>query len=230
MPFEITDPPADIGRKFHADGSVRHFPGNTLVCHVRQGPLFAALARAHATMTMANGARAWSFLPPSSWHMTVFDGVCHNLLATAPRPADLPMDASGATVDAFVLDRLRGWHAGPALPLRLAPTGIRLGAKGGIGVQLAEADDDARADLRGLRDRIADRLDLRRPNHSGYGFHITFAYLTARPTETAQREMNTAVTTASTEFCETVPEIRFDDIAVCLFDDMAAFHPQFSLT
>src|SRR5262245_24986963 len=89
--------PPSRGRKFTADGRVMGDPGNPLVCHLAQqgagSACFNALldiyreAPAHAFM------RKVTLLPPSSYHMTVFNGAADKERDVWPTaiPADAPI-------------------------------------------------------------------------------------------------------------------------------------------
>lgn len=62
------------GGKFATDGSVQVWPGNTFVCHVQTGASLDALRALQEEVKLSRFARLFAFLPPSSFHMTVFQG------------------------------------------------------------------------------------------------------------------------------------------------------------
>ena len=69
--------PKGVGSKFFPDGQVRAYPGNTVLCHVAGiPPLIERLDKLYGRLLDAEVAQIYTLLPPSSWHMTVFDGVC----------------------------------------------------------------------------------------------------------------------------------------------------------
>lgn len=52
-----------------------------------------------------------------------------------------------------------------------------LDLEAGIAVRLVPVDHDEERRMRRLRDRLAGRLGVRRPEHEGYEFHLGLGYL-----------------------------------------------------
>jgi len=93
-----------------------------------------------------------------------------------------------ATLSAHFAAKLQAFDLDAAVPLRIAvnkwsPFVV------GIGLDLAPLDADENAKLRGLRDRLADTLQIRKPDHETYGFHATFAYLIRYPTDAQKAQL-----------------------------------------
>ena len=103
--------PADVGRKFNADGTVMPFAGNTFVGRIpQQGPRFAlfdALLDVYREVPTRGFASKLTMLPPSSYHVTLFGGVNDADRNTpnwgVPFAHDTPVDK----INALYLDRLR---------------------------------------------------------------------------------------------------------------------------
>lgn len=70
--------PPDVGSKFDADGRVRPFAGNTVVCHLPQqgehADAFEAMLDIYREAPSHPFMRKVALLPPSSYHMTVMGG------------------------------------------------------------------------------------------------------------------------------------------------------------
>lgn len=163
-----------VGRKFHPNGAVREFPGNTIICFVP--PDSAAYALACGLMDGARAlpfARKLAFLPPSSLHMTVME-----LLTDQTRRPDkwsdqLPLDAPLEETDQFFLRTVPGAPAPPAFHMRYA--GLR--PNPGMSITLLPAsEEDARA-LRAYRDAVSRATGVRFADHEAYRYHISLAYL-----------------------------------------------------
>lgn len=163
-----------IGRKFHPDGSVREFPGNTIICPVP--PDSAAYKLACGLVDDARAlpfARKLAFLPPSSLHMTVME-----LLTDQTRRADkwtdlLPLDAPLEQTDQFFLRTVPAVPAPPAFCMRYA------GAQPNPGMSitlLPASAQDAQA-LRVYRDAVSRATGVRFADHDTYRYHISLAYL-----------------------------------------------------
>src|SRR5262245_53622902 len=84
------------GGKFNPDGSVRRFPGNTIIFHLStDSPLQVLLRALYNKLDNAADLRhLYTLLPPDSWHMTIFEGVCDEVRRPGYWPSDLPMNAS----------------------------------------------------------------------------------------------------------------------------------------
>jgi hypothetical protein len=222
--------PADVGRKFHADGSVRGFPGNTVLCHLpAEGPARTALMQVYDRLA-ALPARRHALLPPSSWHMTVFEGVCDQIRDPVRWPADLPLDAPLAACTDLFAARLRATRFGIEAPIRVAAGGVIAVHGGFLGLRLEPADPDEHRRLRSLRDRLSAVLGLRVPIHVGYGFHLTIGYQIDWLTPAEQLAMAEVCRDATAHLLEAAPIFTFGVPEFCTFEDMHAFRTLFHLS
>jgi len=165
---------------------------------------------------------AFAWLPPSSLHMTLFDGLLHDRREQGFWPLDLAGDADAGAADAFMLEQLA----------RVAPPGAGLLAEvrgahglegGGLGLSVVPSDE---AGVRGYRDRVAAAVGLlERPGHGSYPFHITLAYQIAWPELAASEAFNAVLEAGLADLIATGP-IALGPGEVCLFDDMTHFAPQ----
>ena len=108
-----------------------------------------------------------------------------------------------------------------ALPFRLRATAPL--PKWGAGVLALEpinATEECK--LRALRDRLADALQLRTPDHDAYVFHITLAYVIDWP-GAADEELMAEVYAALRDRVNTMGPIELGPPEYCVFDDMFAF-------
>ncbi len=68
--------PRWIGHKFEPDGSVRSFPGHGIMCHLpSHDAMYHALQQFRDDLQQQDFASSLVLLPPSVWHMTVYEGV-----------------------------------------------------------------------------------------------------------------------------------------------------------
>lgn len=163
--------PASIGTKFDAAGRPLRDPGNTVICHLDpDGTAHAALRAIQDALRAAPEGTAFTFLPPDSLHMTLFEGVIEHEREAARWPSGLPPDAPVEAVTQALSDRL----AGIALPQRFGLRPVALFA--GLGLILEGATEADEAALREARDRLAEATGLRKPDHDFYIFHVTLAY------------------------------------------------------
>lgn len=82
--FSLADPktsprpkyPPGVPDKFDPDGNVQHFPGNTIICHLSNlTDLYSSMIVLYDRLNQSPLSHLYTLLPPSSWHMTVFEGV-----------------------------------------------------------------------------------------------------------------------------------------------------------
>ena len=90
----------------------------------------------------------------------------------------------------------------------------------GIGLEIegATAEEDQR--MRRLRDRLADTLGFRAPNHQTYGFHLSMAYLLRHIDGVERKELNQI-------FAQFLPAVQRDfelgAVEFCTFENMYTF-------
>ncbi|REG58610.1 hypothetical protein B0G80_1269 [Paraburkholderia sp. BL6669N2] len=218
-----------IGKKFDSNGNVLRYPGNTLVCHVPLfTPLSDALVAVRDTMKSSPFVSSLSFLPPQSYHMTVFEGVADLERGNDRWPTDLPHDASVPECTRHFAAKLESFDLGCTLPLRLRVADRANQTHVGC-MKLVPVDAAEERKLRDLRTRLAECLLLRTAWHDHYEFHITLSYLV--------RPMTPHVTRACLDlvggFYERVGKlldiIELGAPEFCVFDNMYAFDNQFFL-
>ncbi len=222
--------------KFDPSGAVQRFPGNTIICRLPpSAPLYGALRRLHADLERSAGlSHLYALLPPSSWHMTVFEGACDQVRRQGYWPtANLPLDATASSLDECTalfraqLDTF-GCSTGTAIARRLPASrgGLRppRPSASALRVEAASAEENAR--IRGLRDRLAHVLCIRHPQHEAYGLHISVAYLLRHPDPAQRRELESLL---QTHLADLVGEFELGSPEFCTFEDMLRFDRVFYL-
>ncbi|OLP46729.1 DUF1868 domain-containing protein [Rhizobium oryziradicis] len=219
--------PLDIGRKFHADGAVRHFPGNTIVCHVAsQTALIAGLDRLYDRLRQASAAHSYTLLPPSSWHMTLYVGICDQDRRVSRWPNGLTLDAPMKEANRCVEERLRSARfEGPARFRMKVKHFWPL--KDGIVLGVEPADESENQAIRALRDQISASFGMRLEDHDVYNFHITMAYFVGQPTDAEFTALSTLLAEELQTLLETIPVFEVGPAEYCLFNDMFCFQRQF---
>ena len=227
--------PKDVGRKFLADGRVRPFAGNTLICHLpQQGggyETFDALLDIYRQMPAHAFSRKIALLPPSSYHMTIFGGANDQGRTPGAWPADIPLDAPIDTCNALLAERLKDFRLERELPIRMRindddppvhPEPML--------IDLVPVDAAEDRKLRRLRDRLSEVLGIRTSDHDRYGFHITLAYQIAWFTAAEQADYESAQRRWRRAFKRKSPVIELQAPEYCTFKDMFAFRSRFALT
>lgn len=164
----------NVGTKFNQDGSVRAFPGNTVICMVNPGSAtYKALLAARKIVENGLGdVGRFSYLPELSYHMTVFDCVCDRERRIEDWTSHLSLDAPLGQVDAMLKER----YSRITTPAPFKMKYGRLAVGRWITVMLSPATPAEEARLRGFRDELSGLFCIHQPGHETYPFHITLAY------------------------------------------------------
>ncbi len=210
--------PSAVGEKFTETGAVLSFAGNTFICHIPpDGAAHAALTHAQARLQAGPLAGAFTFLPPSSFHMTVFEGICDAHRHDDRWPQDVDPALSVDAVSAQFLPQVQG------LPLPVASMVRAHGIFGGFSVSLTGATPAEDAALRAARDTLAAATGIHRANHDAYEFHITLAYLIRWLTADEAAQVMDLAADVHADLLLAAPGIALAGVEFCRFDDMHAF-------
>lgn len=196
-----------------------------MICHLpADSPLQPGLNAVYASLSSDPVlSKLIHLLPKDSWHMTVLDGIHGDTIT----PGDRPPGFEGRSLEEVTEDfsqklrqlGLKLEKEGLAPPYKMRIRGFD-GAEVGIGLEVEGATADEEKRIRLLRDRLADALGLRRPNHDTYGLHITMAYL-MRFIEGKDRKM------LNTLFEKHLPEVQLEfelgAVEFCTYENMYAF-------
>lgn len=226
--------PPDVGSKFFPDGRVHPFAGNTIICHLPQqgeaAGCFDAMLDLYREAPRHAFLRKVALLPPSSYHMTVFGGANDRPRRRESWPADLTLDMPIAACSQAIGERLRDFDPQLTLPIRMRVDPEQRPEPGrALVFHLLPFDDAENARLRGLRDRLADRLKIRGAGHEGYRFHISFGYPLAWFDSAEQAAFERTWRDWATRLAARCPEILLGAPEYCTFEDMFAFHRLFHL-
>lgn len=220
-------PGRDVGRKFHPDGTVKPFGGNTFVGHLgQQGEDFAvfdALLNIYREAPAHDFASKITLTPPNSYHVTVFGGLNDEDQGGPRWPRQL---APALPVDAITQLWLRQLRARAPLTERafefeiVMPKAIRDGAPN---LPLRPADDATARRLAALRHDLSAFTGIRDKNHDSYQYHMTFGYIQKILTEKEAQSLQAA----THRWIEKIPSqgrrIRIPAVHFCSLKDMFAF-------
>ena len=206
---------AEGGGKFSPDGAVLPFPGNTFLCHLdpTQGAHRALCEMQRAVRQSPVGA-LFTYLPPESFHMTVFQGVSPDAQVW---PEGMARDASPVDVAEVFRTRLTG-HPFPETQ-HVAAQGFFAGHS--LTLQGATPGDELQ--LRQTRAALREATGLHHPRFETYTFHITLAY----PLRWMRRSEAEEVVALSDAVFEAhrpaLAQIDLGPVELCTFQDMHHF-------
>lgn len=212
-----------IGKKFHEDGTVRRYPGNTVVADILPGnPAYDVMCKLRQMVIDMGLTSHIILLPEDSYHMTVIQGVNDQVRKETNWPKDLPLDAPMTQVDDFVSAAIL--KTGLPGPVRMRFDTIGIGKNACI-IRLHPADEAQSRILWDFRNRAADNLGLRLPNHDNYRFHISLGYVW-KIAEGADEERLEQLKEKVNAYIATQPEFWTDAPYMAYYSDMHAFSPE----
>jgi len=210
--------PDAVGKKFTEDGAPLPCPGYTTLCHIDPtSDAFAALVAAQDVLRRGPTADAFTFLPPESFHMTMFEGVIDYARAPERWPRHLPTNAPLAQVIDDAATGLAPLTLTPRFSLRIS------GLFAGFSVSVTGADDQAEAALRAARDQLREASNILRPDHDSYQFHITLGYLLRWLTPKEAESVLDISDGLGMGLTQRVPRLEVGPIEFCRFDTMRRF-------
>ena len=221
-------PPA-VGYKFDGSGNPLPFLGNTIVCPIEQyNPFFQDLVSFQQTIRSSMLARYLAFLPPRSFHMTLFEGVTDFSRKPGLWPASLPLEATMTSCHRFFLESLRHFDAAcdVTFSMRVADQQQDIASASAIVINLEPADDKEDAKMRGLRDRLSKIMEIRARDHERYQFHTSQAYVIRSIPPDQIDGCRTVLADATTRLRSSGTVIRIGNPGFCFFDDMFEFRPR----
>ena len=212
--------PDAVGRKFTPEGAPLSCPGYTTICHVDpSSDAFQALVEAQDALKAGPTAQAFTFMPPTSLHMTIFEGVIDYSRSPERWPKHLPLDASIEQCAEDAKQRLAPATLDTVFTVR--PVGIFAG----FSVSMAGATEQQEALLRETRNRLRDTLDLHRGDHDAYQLHITLAYPLRWLGADEALQVIDLSRNVTDRLLQQMPELSLGPLELCTSNTMHRFDP-----
>lgn len=212
----------NIGTKFNADGTVRRFPGNTIISMVNHGKdVFTHFLHVRELFMASPAAPCVTLLPLDSIHMTVIEGVCDQVRRPGYWTSLLPLDCPLSATDALFEARFAELAPLGEVTLRMS----HVVCTGAILLRMEPVTPADEARLRAYRDAASAALGLRFPNHDSYHFHITLGYFTKEPTPEQEQALMEFCAQADRYIAEHDILMRAEEPLLTFFDSMFRFEP-----
>lgn len=209
-----------IGSKFNPDGTFRPFCGNTIISSLSDVPINTEISRLQKRLLEGKRGQYLIPLPPESFHMTLFEGVCDQVRDIDHWSSLFPLDAPLANVNERLYKEYLKAPEFPAITMQL--TDLRI--DGAVSIHVIPVSQREERAIHLYRLAFSSLLGIRFPNHDAYTFHIGLAYGKKRAEadddlfEIFQQEVEETLQKKPIRF--TVPLPSF-----CTFCDMSHFQP-----
>ena len=204
--------------KFDNDGNPLHWPGCTIICPIQENSLVSSLlAEVQENFKEIAPNRKYTFLPQSSFHMTLFDCCNGSTFKTSYWPDSIQDTQNYLEIANILSDRLKNYQFPNSLAVRLNKF------FGGFSTLLTPYSSKDEEILRNCRDDLSNLLGIKFENHLRYTFHITLAYILEPLTLEEVSRLIGLEKKMNKKFKNEIPLINLPQPEICVFNDMYKF-------
>ena len=216
---ELHDYPVTKGEgKFDNDGNPLHWPGCTIICPIQQSSLVSSLlSEVQENFKEIAPKKKYTFLPQSSFHMTLFDCCNVSTFKTSFWPKNIQETENYLEVANILSDRLKNYEFPSPLTVKLNKF------FGGFSTLLSPYSSKDEESLRSCRDDLSNLLGIKFENHLRYTFHITLAYLLEPLTLEEVSRLIDLEKKMNKKFKNEIPLIYLSKPEICVFKNMHKF-------
>jgi len=151
--------------------------------------------------------------------MTVHEGICEYVRKATHWPKELSREATLQEADEFFIEKFK--EISVPEPFEIKAKGIGFGGVITMGIEPATEEMEKR--MRTYRDEVAEKLTLKFPGHSFYGFHISFAYSIEILTFRERMQVNKYKKKISERAVKEFGVLKLNDPELTFFEDMTNF-------
>jgi len=204
--------------KFDNDGNPLHWPGCTIICPIQENSLVSSLlAEVQENFKEIAPNRKYTFLPQSSFHMTLFDCCNVSTFKTSYWPDSIQDTQNYLEIANILSDRLKNYQFPNSLAVRLNKF------FGGFSTLLTPYSSKDEEIMRNCRDDLSNLLGIKFENHLRYTFHITLAYILEPLTLEEVSRLIDLEKKMDKKFKNEIPLINLPQPEICVFNDMYKF-------
>ena len=216
---KLHDYPVTKGEgKFDNDGNPLHWPGCTIICPIQQSSLVSSLlSEVQENFKEIAPKKKYTFLPQSSFHMTLFDCCNVSTFKTSFWPNNIQETENYLEVANILSDRLKNYQFPSPLTVKLNKF------FGGFSTLLTPYSAKDEETLRSCRDDLSNFLGIKFENHFRYTFHITLAYLLEPLTLEEVSRLIDLEKKMNKKFKNEIPLIYLSKPEICVFKNMHKF-------
>ena len=204
--------------KFDDDGNPLNWPGCTIIFRINENSLLSnLLAEIQRNFKKEAPKKKYTFLPQSSFHMTLFDCCNISTFKTTYWPNNIPETQNYLEIASMLSEYLKNYE----FP---NPVSIKLNKFfGGFSTLLTPYSSKDEKILRNCRDDLSNLLGIKFENHFRYTFHITLAYLLETLTIQEVNRLLVLERKMNIKFKKEIPLINLSKPELCVFNNMHKF-------
>ena len=165
---------------------------------------------------------AFAYLPPASFHMTVFDLLCDQVRVEGCWSSAIALDAPLERTDELLAEMLERvvWPGAP----RMRVTGLgQLGGDHTLHLRLEPADETTAESLWTFREAVSRATGIRHPGHATYFFHVSLAYPLRELGEAEGRAYRRFEAEMNVRLSERLGAVELGEPCLARFEDMFEF-------
>ena len=204
--------------KFDNKGNPISYPGCTIICNIPiNTDLSNQIISFQKKIENFNPKKTYFYLPPSSFHMTLFDCCNLNTKNTNYWPSDIDPDMDYKDIAVELNKKIENYNFPKQFNLKLKMF------FGGYSIILEPFSEQDEKIIRNCRDELSSLLKIKFENHQRYTFHITLAYILRQLNETEIKNLIEFNKQLSSDFNKKFPKITFKKPEMYTFKDMLEF-------
>ena len=211
-PFKVAED------KFDHSGKPLPFTGCSIICKIPiKSDLFFELKSLQLKYKDLSPEKAYTYLPETSFHMTLFDCCNENTINTQYWPKYIEPDYNYKKTAYVLSKRIKKY---------IFPEKFDLKVKtlfGGYSIILEGNTEKDEKIIRECRNKLSDLLGIRFENHDTYIFHITLAYILRKLNDNEIEKIIKTNSRLLETFVQKFPLIRVEKPVLCTFENMYEF-------
>ena len=204
--------------KFDHNGKPLPFPGCSIISKIPlKSDLFYEIKLLQLKYKNLSPEKAYTYLPETSFHMTLFDCCNINTFNTQYWPKNIVEDNNFEKIAYVLSKRIKNLKFPDKFDLKLNKL------FGGYSMILEGNTKKDEKIIRDYRNKLSDLLGIRFENHETYSFHITLAYILRKLKDDEIKKVIKINFRLLEGFVKKFPIIQIEKPELCTFENMYEF-------
>ena len=204
--------------KFDHNGKPLPFPGCSIISKIPlNSDLFYEIKLLQLKFKDLSPEKAYTYLPETSFHMTLFDCCNVNTVNTPYWPKNIVEDNNYTKIAYILSKRIKKYIFPDKFDLKLKKL------FGGYSIILEGNTKKDEKIIRDCRNKLSDLLGIRFENHDTYTFHITLAYILRNLKGDEIKKLIKTNSRLREIFINNFPIIQIEKPVLCTFENMYEF-------